>query len=130
MAPPPVRSASHCRSRALRIFRFALPLVAALVLAMPALAAPMDPMDNPADTAFLNAMKGLMMGMHRNMPTGDTDHDFVRMMLPHHQAAVDMAKAELQYGQDAELKALATDIVAAQDKEITMMKAWLAKHAK
>jgi uncharacterized protein (DUF305 family) len=114
----------------LRNFRFALPFVAALGLAGPALAAPMDPIDNPADAAFLNAMKGMMMGMHQNMPTGDTDRDFVRMMLPHHQAAVDMAKAELQYGQDAELKALATDIVAAQDKEITMMKAWLAKHAK
>lgn len=110
--------------------RFALPLVAALVLAAPAFAAPMDPMDNPADTAFLNAMKGMMMGMHQNMPTGDTDQDFVRMMLPHHQAAVDMAKAELQYGQDPELKTLATDIVAAQDKEIATMKAWLAKHAK
>jgi uncharacterized protein (DUF305 family) len=130
MAPAPARSARHCRSRALTIFRFALPIAAVLALAAPTFAAPMDPMDNPADTAFLNAMKGMMMGMHQNMPTGDTDQDFVRMMLPHHQAAVDMAKAELQYGQDPELKTLATDIVAAQDKEIAMMKAWLAKHAK
>lgn len=111
-------------------FRFAVPLAAALVLAAPAFAAPIDPADNPADAAFLNAMKGMMMGMHQNMPMGDTDQDFVRMMLPHHQAAVDMAKAELQYGQDPDLKALATDVVAAQGKEIAMMKAWLAKHAK
>jgi uncharacterized protein (DUF305 family) len=90
----------------------------------------MDSMDNPADKAFLGAMRDMMMGMHKSMPTGDTDVDFVRMMLPHHQAAVDMAKAELQYGKDADLKVLATDIVAAQDREIAMMKAWLEKHAK
>lgn len=89
-----------------------------------------DPDDNPADKAFLGAMHDMMMGMHQNMPTGDTDKDFVRMMLPHHQAAVDMAKTELQYGTDPDLKTLASDIVAAQDREIAMMKAWQDKHAK
>lgn len=89
----------------------------------------MDPADNPADKAFIAAMRDMMMGMHMNMPTGDTDADFVRMMLPHHQAAVDMAKAELQYGKDPDLKALAQDIVTAQNKEIAMMKAWEDKHA-
>ena len=105
----------------------------------PALSAPaaaqqmqhqMDSMDNPADKAFLGAMRDMMVGMHQSMPTGDTDVDFVRMMLPHHQAAVDMAKTELQYGKDPDLKTLATDIVAAQDREIAMMKAWQQKHAK
>lgn len=80
--------------------------------------------DNPADKAFIGAMHDMMVGMHRNMPTGDTDADFVRMMLPHHQAAVDMAKAEIRYGKDEGLKTLARDIVAAQEKEIAMMKAW------
>jgi uncharacterized protein (DUF305 family) len=87
----------------------------------------MDEVDNPADKAFIGAMHDMMVGMHRGMPTGDTDTDFVRMMLPHHQAAVDMAKAELQYGKDDELKALAKDIVTAQEKEIAMMKAWQDK---
>ncbi len=105
-------------------------VVATLVVALCAVAAPtfaqmkMDEADNPADKAFLGAMHDMMMGMHRSMPTGDTDLDFVRMMLPHHQAAVDMAKAELQYGKDDMLKALAKDIVSAQEKEIAMMKAW------
>ncbi len=87
----------------------------------------MDEVDNPADKAFIGAMRDMMMGMHNSMPTGDTDLDFVRMMLPHHQAAVDMAKAELQYGKDEMLKGLAKDIVSAQEKEIALMKAWADK---
>ena len=112
-------------------------LVVSFALALASASAPvaaqqmqhqMDEVDNPADKAFIGAMRDMMMGMHRNMPTGDTDTDFVRMMLPHHQAAVDMAKAELQYGKDDGLKALAKDIVTAQEKEIAMMKAWEDKH--
>lgn len=109
----------------------ALLLSLALILPGAALAQgtpPTDPADNPADKAFINAMHDMMMGMHRGMPTGDTDADFVRMMLPHHQAAVDMAKAELQYGKDPEIKKLAKDIVAAQEREIALMKAWADKH--
>ena len=110
-------------------------LAACLLLAVAVVAAPafaqmkMDPADNPADKAFIGAMHDMMVGMHQSMPTGNTDKDFVRMMLPHHQAAVDMAKVELQYGKDPELKTLAQNIVEAQDKEIAMMKAWEAKHA-
>ena len=109
-----------------------LPLAALLLsaAASSSLAASQDPADNPADIAFLQAMKGMMMGMHQSMPTGDTDADFVRMMLPHHQAAVDMAKAEIQYGTDPDLKKLATSVVAAQNTEIAEMNAWIAKHAK
>lgn len=89
-----------------------------------------DSAENPADKAFVGAMRDMMTGMHQNMPTGDTDKDFVRMMLPHHQAALDMAKAELRYGKDPDMKTLAQDIVTMQDKEIALMKAWEDKHAK
>ena len=90
----------------------------------------MDEVDNPADKAFLGAMHDMMVGMHRSMPTGDTDRDFIRLMLPHHQSAVDMAKAELQYGKDSDLKTLAQAIVSDQEREIALMKAWEDKHPK
>jgi uncharacterized protein (DUF305 family) len=89
----------------------------------------MKPATSPADKAFADSMKAMMNGMHVK-PTGKPDEDFARMMIPHHQGAIDMAKVELQYGTDPELRQLATDIVAAQDKEIAQMKAWLAKNAR
>lgn len=60
--------------------------------------------------------------------SGDADRDFVAGMLPHHQGAVDMAKVELRYGKDPEMRRLAESIVEAQDKEIGQMHAWQAKH--
>ena len=89
----------------------------------------MKPATSPADKALAASMKTMMTNMHVK-PTGNADKDFVVMMIPHHQGAVDMAKVELQYGTDPELRQLATDIVAAQEKEIAQMKAWLAKQGK
>ena len=48
-------------------------------------------------------------GMMVNL-TGNSDIDFVRSMIPHHQGAIDMAKVELQYGKNAEIKKLAQNI--------------------
>jgi uncharacterized protein (DUF305 family) len=89
----------------------------------------MKPATSPADKAFAASMKTMMNGMNVK-PTGKPDADFARMMIPHHQGAIDMAKIELQYGTDPELRQLSTDIVAAQEKEIAQMRAWLAKNGR
>lgn len=83
----------------------------------------------PADKAFAASMHTMMKNMNVK-PTGKPDRDFVLMMMPHHQGAIDMAKVELQYGTDPEMRQLATDIVAAQEKEIAEMKDWLSKNGK
>lgn len=72
-----------------------------------------------------------MEAMHKNMmyqPTGDADMDFVRGMILHHEGAVDMAQIVLEKGSDPYIRKLAKEIIAAQKKEISGMKAWQAKH--
>ncbi len=86
-----------------------------------------------AKTESSQAYEAVMMKMHKDMSmemTGNADIDFAQGMLPHHQGAVDMAKVELQYGKDPELRKLADDIIKSQQTEIAFMKAWLAKHGK
>lgn len=82
-----------------------------------------------SDKAYAESMRKMMKEMHA-APSGEADADFVNMMLPHHAGAVDMAKVELQYGKDPELRALAEGIVAAQEKEIAQMKSWKGAHKK
>jgi hypothetical protein len=53
--------------------------------------------------------------------TGDADRDFARMMIPHHQGAIDMALVELRYGKDERLKRLAQEIIVEQQQEIAVM---------
>ena len=82
-----------------------------------------------AAIAFAASNTAMMKGMEVQ-PTGDPDRDFVAMMLPHHQGAVDMANVELRYGKDPMLRKLAADIVKAQATEIAQMEAWRTRHAR
>ena len=69
-------------------------------------------------------MMQAMERMHRDMnivPSGDPDRDFAAMMIPHHKGAVDMAKVELQFGQNPVLRRLAQGIIVEQLQEIEVM---------
>ena len=60
--------------------------------------------------------------------TGNADVDFAAMMRVHHQGAIDMAQAQLRDGKDAQMRKLATNIIAAQKKEIAQLDRFLAKN--
>jgi len=68
--------------------------------------------------------------MHSDMMLGIAepvaDMAFARGMLPHHRGAVDMAKVQLQYGTDEEMRKLAQDIIDAQQPEIELIQNWIA----
>jgi DUF305 family protein family protein len=83
------------------------------------------PAENPVEKPFLAENDTAMNKMMSDMtirPLGDVDHDFVAMMVPHHQGAVDMAQAELRYGHNEQLRRIAQEIIVDQLQEITAMR--------
>ena len=70
-------------------------------------------------------MQKMMLDMHGPGYTGDADVDFLAMMIPHHQGAVDMARLVLIHGKDPLARKLAEEIIASQNTEIAAMRARL-----
>lgn len=74
-----------------------------------------------------------MTAMMKNMTmtySDDADVDYIKSMIPHHQGAIDMAKVALQYAKDPEVLKLASEIVKAQEGEISFMQDWLKRMGK
>jgi hypothetical protein len=134
--------ANASRSR----FRHLKPGVAAIfglrfliAFAMPPLAFAQEP-HPPAqpsamsseEGAFLKENDAAMTKMMNDMaakPTGDIDRDFVAMMTPHHQGAIDMAVIELRYGKNEQLRRIAQEIIVDQMQEIAAMKLAIGEKA-
>ena len=77
---------------------------------------------------LMASMEKMHISMESIDASGDSDVDFVRLMLPHHQAAIDMAKTELMHSKDPEMRRLAQEIIADQQSEIELMQLWLKQH--
>ena len=127
-------------SRMLSRFSLFAALVASPVLAqttapamppMPGMTTQAMPQAMPASANHVEMMRQ-MDAMNRSMMdapmTGNPDRDFVAMMTPHHQGAIDMARIYLRDGKDPAIRRMAQKIIADQEREIGEFKAWQARH--
>jgi hypothetical protein len=77
------------------------------------------------EAAFLAENRAAMATMMAGMdikPSGDVDRDFVDMMVPHHQGAIDVAQGVLRYGHNEKIRRLAQEIIITQQQEIAVMR--------
>ncbi|MFD0940381.1 DUF305 domain-containing protein [Pedobacter boryungensis] len=82
---------------------------------------------NEFKKALANSMNPMMKGMNNVRLSNNIENDFVALMIPHHQSAVDMAKAYLPYSNNVYIQLMAEDIIKAQEQEITWLKTQLKK---
>lgn len=84
-----------------------------------------QPSTDPDWSELMASMNKMHMAIGAIERSGNSDVDFVRLMLPHHQAALDMAKTQLLYGKDPQMRRLAQEIITDQQLEIELMERWL-----
>jgi uncharacterized protein (DUF305 family) len=108
--------------------------VLAQVPAMPGMSQGMPqgmPQSMPASANHMEMMRQMEI-MNKAMTdtpmTGNPDQDFVSMMTPHHQGAIDMARIYLRDGKDPAIRRMAQKVIADQEREIREFKAWQVKH--
>ena len=86
-----------------------------------------EPPPSPATNAYMDAA----LAMHRDMAVNyqnDADKDFAATLEAQHRGATAIAKVELQYGHDPQMRELAEQVLAARERESALIKAWRAKH--
>lgn len=83
---------------------------------------------SPASQEYLDGMQKMHEGMMKGAMARDPDVAFAEAMTAHHEGAIEMAKTQLKYGKDPEMRKLAEDIIKAQQPEIDQMQAWLKKN--
>jgi uncharacterized protein (DUF305 family) len=91
---------------------------------------PMQSGASEASRGYVQAMMKSGSEMMRGIQDADPDVAFVKGMIPHHQAAIAMAKVALQYGKDEQAKKWANDVIREQQREIAEMQDWLNRRAK
>src|SRR6266446_943619 len=94
--------------------------------ALPHEQSPQSPPDSLFEQEMMASMRKMDQDMGAARMTGNPNHDFSAMMIPHHQGAIDMAKTFLSHGQDAALRRLAQEIIVTQQQEIQVMQLRLA----
>jgi uncharacterized protein (DUF305 family) len=82
----------------------------------------------PGWSELNSSMDKMRVSMAAMQSSGDSDVDFVELMLPHHQAAIDMAKVELKFGNDPQMRRMAQEIINDQQSEVALMQLWLKQH--
>jgi Domain of unknown function (DUF305) len=112
------RDSGMCSAR----FRFVLLCFIGLLLSS------CEKSDSPVDAALGQSMSVMHSAMHEVALVGKADADFARMMIPHHQGAIEMAKVELEFGADPNLRRLAQEIIVTQQSEIDVMNLALKKY--
>lgn len=82
-----------------------------------------------ASQRMMQAMDTMHQAMATEPMTGRPGLDFARMMIPHHQSAIDMARAYLDSGEnDPTLTRISRDVISSQEKEIAELRAWIEAH--
>jgi uncharacterized protein (DUF305 family) len=93
-----------------------------LIVAAPMTMAADDTASSAGSKAIHDAMMKGMSPMHSMQMSGDPDRDFAMMMIQHHQQAIDMSRAELKHGKNADVRKKAQEIIDASQKDIAELK--------
>lgn len=90
------------------------------------------PMPHSESAVFNTEMKNVLertgINAEQEALTGDTDHDFVALMVHHHQQGIEMANLIMEHGSNPDIKKLAGIIRSDREMEIEILLKWLNNH--